>query len=339
MSEYKVEPGQKIVIERFSPEFAKGVTECFRQVYGDGYPIDTYINPEKLIEENRARRVISIIARTVKGDVVGHVSLFNSDPCNLKIYESGSGLVIREYRNTEKLFFKMVKLSGEIAAEEGIHGIFGEPVCNHPFSQKSSAGVKLIFTALETDLMPAAAYKKEASASGRVSVFWSFRTFVSMPHTVFIPEIYKEFFDLMYQRVDDQRDIRVSEESIRTQNPSVITSQLFEFANVARIAIHEPGRDLAEQLDIIEADAEQKGVICFQAWLDLGMPCAGEAVEILRKKGYFLGGLLTRWFGTDGILMQKLLTEPCWDNIVVVFDHDRLILDAVYNDWKNVKKH
>ncbi len=335
MSEYRVEPGQQVVIERFSPEFAEGVTRCFRQVYGDGYPIDTYIDPEKLIEENKSKRVISIIARTVKGDVVGHVSLFSSDPCNLKIYESGSGLVIKEYRNTEKLFFKMVKLSVEIAAEEGIHGMYGEPVCNHPFSQKVTRDLNFVPTAMEIDLMPAAAYQKEASASGRVSVFWAFKTLVSMPHTVFVPEVYREFFDLIYKRIDDKRVIRISDQPIPSAGSSIIRTQIFEFANVLRIAVHEPGPDLEEQIDIIEADAEKKGVVCFQAWLDLGTPCVGRAVEILRQRGYFLGGLLARWFGTDGILMQKLLTTPCWDDVNIAFNQDRAILDKVYTDWQN----
>jgi hypothetical protein len=93
---YYVKPGQEVVIERFTPEFAEGVVNCFKQVYGEGYPIDTYIDPEKLIEENNAKRVISIITRTVNNEVVGHLSLFNSNPNNLNIYESGSGIVIKE---------------------------------------------------------------------------------------------------------------------------------------------------------------------------------------------------------------------------------------------------
>ncbi len=337
MTEYCVEPGQEVVIERFTPEYAEGVAKCFNQVYGEGYPIDTYINPKKLIEENRARRVISVIARTINGQVVGHVALFNSDPCNLNIYESGSGVVIKEYRNTAKLFSRMAKLSEDIALEEGIHGIYGEPVCNHPFSQKMTYNLKWITTALEVDLMPASAYEKEGSASGRVSVFWGFKTLVPNPHTVYLPKIYKDFFRLIYKRVEDKRDIKVSTAYIPPDNKTNIDTYYFEFANVLRMAIKDTGNDFEEKLEDIEKEAKNRGILCFQAWLNLGKPYVGEAVEILRKRGYFIGGLLTRWFDTDGILMQKLITKPCWDDIVVAFEHDKIILEAAYNDWKELK--
>jgi uncharacterized protein (DUF302 family) len=334
MSKYYVKPKQKVVIERFTDKYAEGVTKCFKAVYGKGYPIDTYINPEKLIKENNAKRVISIIAKTVNGEVVGHLSLFNSNPCNLKIYESGSGVVIKEYRNTEKLFSRMTALSEEIGKEEGIEGVYGEPVCNHPYSQKLCYNLKWITTAIETDLMPASAYQKEESAAGRVSAFWCFKTLVPKPHTVFIPEIYKDFFKLMYKRIDDKRDIQISKKSIPKTNSTIIKKQIFKFANVSRMAIQEIGQDLEEKLKTAEEDAQKKGVICFQAWLNLGIPYIGEAVEILRQNRYFLGGLLTRWFDTDGILMQKLITKPCWDDIVVAFEHDKIIVDTVYEDWK-----
>jgi hypothetical protein len=337
MSDYYVKPGQEVIIERFSPEFAEGVTKCFKAVYGEGYPIDTYINPDKLIEENDARRVISIIARTVKGEVVGHLSLFNSNPCNKKIYESGSGVVIKEYRNTERLFSRMTALSEEIGKNEGIEGVYGEPVCNHPFSQKLTYNLNWITTAIEVDLMPASAYRKEGSSSGRVSVFCCFKTLVPKPHTVFIPERYKDFFKLMYQRIDDKRGIQISEKPIPKTDSTVIEKQIFEFANVSRMAILEVGQDLEDKLKIAEEDARKKGVVCFQAWLNIGTPYIGEAVEILRQNGYFLGGLLTRWFDTDGILMQKLITQPCWDDMVIAFEEDKAIVDYVKTDWKAKK--
>ncbi len=336
MTDYYVKPGQKVILEQFTPKYAEGVTKCFKQVYGEGYPIDTYTNPEKLIEENKAKRVISIIARTVNGDVVGHAALFNSNPCNLKIYESGSGVVIKEYRNTEKLFSRMNKLGEEIALKEGIHGIFGESVCNHPYTQKMSYNLGWITTALEVDLMPAAAYEKEKTAKGRVSVFWCFKTIIPKPHTVFIPKIYKDFFELIYSRIDDKREIKISNDSIPEKEETVIETYWYDFANVLRMAIKNIGKDLEDKLLFIEKEASKRGTVCLQAWLNLGKSYVGEAIDLMRKNGYFLGGLLTRWFDTDGILMQKILTTPSWNDIVVAFEHDKPILNAVYNDWKNV---
>ncbi len=335
---YRVRAGQEVVVERFRPEHAEGVVGCFRRVYGDGYPIKTYYDPRRLIEENEALRTISVVARTLGGEVVGHVSLFHSDPCNLKIYESGSGLVLPEYRNTAKLFTRMAYLTEDIGRQLGIHGIYGEPVCNHPYSQKLIHNWNLVTTALEVDLMPAAAYTQEKSAPGRVSAFWAFKTLAPDPHTVHIPRVYKAFFDHAYAILDDERRLEPARGTLPESVSTRIEPQVFDFARVVRMAVRRLGRDFSAALAAAEQEAKQQGVVCFQVWLSLADPWVGEAVDILRGQGYFLGGLLTRWFQTDAVLMQKLLDPPCWDDIVVVYDEDRFILAAVRNDWQVITR-
>ncbi|MFH1243085.1 MAG: hypothetical protein V1689_12085 [Pseudomonadota bacterium] len=70
-----------------------------------------------------------------------------------------------------------------------------------------------------------------------------------------------------------------------------------------------------------------------QAWLNLGEPWVGDAAAILREKGYFWGGVLPRWFDTDGLLMQRILHPPHWDGIQTAFERDRIILDLSRSDW------
>ena len=85
------------VIDRMQPEDALGVTRLFRSVYGDGYPIRTFIDPDALLAENRAGRTISSVARTHRGDIVGHNAIFHSAPSDT-IFETGAGVVHKQYR-------------------------------------------------------------------------------------------------------------------------------------------------------------------------------------------------------------------------------------------------
>ena len=333
---YRVDPGQEVVLDRFRPEDAGGVAGCFKRVYGDAYPIRTFYDPDLMIVENQARRLISVVARTSRGHVVGHNGMFSSDPCNHNIYEMGSGVVLPEYRNTAKLFSRMVAMSEKIGRDLGFEGIYGEPVCNHPYSQRMIKRLGYTSSALEVDLMPAEAYDREKSAPGRVSSFWSFKTLVPKPHTVYVPEPYGEFFHLAYQAVDDTREEESSSQPLPQSVSTRIETQVFDFAQVARMAVHEMGSDFHEVLLAEERKAEAQGVICFQVWLNLGVPWVEEAVNVARENGYFLGGLLTRWFRTDGILMQKLTPRPCWEDIQVAFEHDRFIVDAAVKDWERL---
>lgn len=71
-----------------------------------------------------------------------------------------------------------------------------------------------------------------------------------------------------------------------------------------------------------------------QVWLPLASTSVGWAVERLRSRGYFLGGILPRWFDTDGLLMQRLYHTPDWDTIQILLDRSREIVRMVREDWQ-----
>lgn len=204
--EYHVEPGQTWECDFFRPEDAEGVTRLFLSVYGQGYPIKTFIEPGTLIQENEAGRTISSVARTPKGDIVGHTALFCSAPYR-GVRESGGGLVHASYRGGG-VNRKIITHSYEVAApRSGVDLAFGEAVCNHVFMQKVVCGLRFEYQALEVDLMPASAYEKEQSAAGRVAAIGAFRTYRPQPHRVFIPAVYEEAFRYLYSGLDDRREI------------------------------------------------------------------------------------------------------------------------------------
>ncbi|MBF0530388.1 MAG: hypothetical protein HQK55_14180, partial [Deltaproteobacteria bacterium] len=75
-----IEPGQSWIVDIFQPEDAQGVARLFLSVYGPDYPIKKFIQPELLIKENADGQTISSVARTPKGDIVGHAAIYHSAP-------------------------------------------------------------------------------------------------------------------------------------------------------------------------------------------------------------------------------------------------------------------
>jgi len=328
-----IEPGQPWEVDLFRPEDAEGVVRLFLTVYGEGYPIRTFLNAAELIRENAAGRVISSVVRTPKGDIVGHNALFHSAPYT-GIYESGAGLVHPAYRGGAGVFTAMGVHGQETAAPRfGVEVIFGEPVCNHPFAQKATAKQKWITRAVEVDLMPAAAYVQEKSASGRVTTLLDFRTLRPRPHRVYMPEAYEEALRFAYEDLDDEREWVVSKETAPPHVQSVVNTQVFSFAQVARLAVHETGADLARVIGEAERKLLGEGVLVIQVWLKASCPWIGQAVDALRSQGYFFGGALLRWFDDDGLLLQKRSGAPCWDSIQLHYDRAKRLLDYVRRDW------
>ena len=140
-----------------------------------------------IIDAKETGKYHSIVARAPSGEIIGATHLYNSSPY-AGLYESGVGLMLKEYRNSGVFGALLSHVLNEFAFRTPhMEEIFGESVCNHAFSQKVIAPFRTVETAIEVALMPAEAYVQEKSAHGRVATLDNFRCYVPKPHRIFIP--------------------------------------------------------------------------------------------------------------------------------------------------------
>ena len=331
-----IEPNQDWTIDLFRPDDADGVASLFLKVYGEAYPIKTFIDPDKLREENAAGRTISSVAKTGKGEIIGHNAIFRSAPSPV-IFEAGAGVVDRAYRGGQGIFTQLNLHGVSMAKAFGVSAIFGEPVCNHPFAQQMGRRINTISRALEIDLLPAEAYVKEKSSSGRVAALFNFATVISRPHRVFLPDLYVEALKFCYEELDDERQFDLADQAIPAEASTCINNQFFDFAKVARLSVWEAGSDFGRRLADQEAASVQQGAVVIQLWLKMTCPWLGEVVSLANRMGYFFGGVLLRWFDDDGLLLQKVVHKPNFEGIVLHYDRGKTIYDLVRADWLRVK--
>ncbi|VBB46387.1 conserved hypothetical protein [uncultured Desulfatiglans sp.] len=324
----------ELTVGIFQPEDAAGVGKLFTEVYGNSYPAKIVYHPDQLIEAFNNRDNIPIVVRTPENRVVGYSSLFRAAP-NEGVYEKGNGAVAMDFQNAGVMGMIFQHVREILPDMKEIKAFFGEAVCNHIYIQKAAlAHLPFIETAIEIDLMPAEAYEEEKSASGRVSTLVMFITVVPKPHAVHIPEMYKEYLEYIYEGFDDQRFFSPSEDELPSTQQTRLETQIFDSAQVARVAVQEAGLDFAE----VFAAEEQRILSCnvqvIQAWVNLSWPWVSRTVVSLREKGYFLGGMLPQWFGEDGLLMQKSLARPNWEGIHLFSERAKTILEFVKSDWE-----
>ncbi len=325
-----------IEIDFFRPEDAPGVARLFRQVYGEGYPIDIYYRPERLIEENTAGRVLSSVARTQAGEVVGHDALVLLDTAS-RLYENAAGVVRPGFRG-QGVFFRLMKHNiFDYAKRFGLREILGEPVCNHLQLQKMCLQLGYRETGMEVDLMPVAAYTTEQSAQGRVSVLLGYFLHTPVERTVFLPPVYRDKLEYLYAGTEVERTFAGTEGALPAVGETQGNMETFTFAQVARTAIHRIGSDFEAFILQRENAAGNRGTEIFQVWLPLTSPFAPAATDILRRHDYFIGGLLPGWIGGDGLLMQKVKGETDWGSIALYSEHAKRIADIVRSDQKQTK--
>jgi hypothetical protein len=324
-------------VKLLRPEDAEKVTRLFRAVYGDDYPIKLFYDPAALIEANKKGDYYSTVARSENGEIIGMHNLFRSAP-SPDVYEWGVGLVHKDWRIVGVSRAIEIFMLEKVIPELGMHTVFGEAVTNHVAMQKHSQDYGFKPTALEVGLMPGEAYTGEGVTSGRVSTIICFRIYRNITQTVFLPENYKEAIKFLYRDFAAGRSLTESIDPIPSEGASRSQMDFFDFAKVARIAFQETGADFIQHLSDLENEAVSKGCLVIQVWLKLTMPWIGAVADVLRQKGFFLGGILPQWFDDDGLLMQKLFFTPDFESIQLLPDSSLRIRELVEADWRETCK-
>ena len=279
-------------VDFFKPRDAAGVVDLYRTVYGENYPVQSVYDTREIIRQEKCHETYRMVARSPDGEIVGHIAVFHSVPPipNQGLFECGQLMVRPDYRKTP-LGFELFHACASEVPEKFHLELWGEAVCNHLFTQQMAVRERFIETALEMDLMPESAYNlpSSQSAGGRVSVLPLFQITTRRPQTLYLPAAYAEFLRSIYEGLEAGSTLAVSGADLPPGTETKGSMELFKEAGVARITVTSTGSNFSKWIEERMNEAEKRGIIVTQVFMPLTVPWTGAAVDILRKRGYFIG--------------------------------------------------
>ncbi|NCC26486.1 MAG: hypothetical protein EOM25_15000, partial [Deltaproteobacteria bacterium] len=317
----EVVPDQDVRVDRFQPGDELGVARLYHVVYGDAYPVEDYYIPERILALNREMQLCSVVCKTTDGSIVGHGALYRSTPPFAGVYEVGQYLVLKSHRQRGIADLINRYVYGTLASLVPVETIFGEAVTNHVVTQRFDLDEGMTDYALELSLLPAG--KGRDGATGRVACLVQAKTVRDRPHTVHLPSCYQEVLDFLLADRDFERTCLPAQGSLPQDRATSCQTQSFRGTGTARLLVSSLGNDFPGLMKRLEDEFRAQGCVTFQAFLNLGEEGVGAAVDLLRNRGWFLGGYLPRWFDTDGLLMQKILEPPDFESMRLAFDKAR----------------
>lgn len=328
-----VEPGRAYVVGPLLPGDGQGIAQLFYTIYGDRYPVDDYYVPERIEQLNAEGSLLTVVARLETGAVAGQGAYYQSSPPNKALYEFGQVMVAPAYRDTlmaAKIIREMDRLSRTMTQAQGF---FGEAVCTHTITQKLVDKQGYSECGLEVSLMPAGAYEKEGAGAQRVSCLLGARVDRDSRRPLHLPQCYRREFEFILEGFRLDREILFSPQDQPAAAVTALERRAFDFAQVERVQVAGVGADFPEVAATLDREATDRGLAVLQVFVNAGAPGAAFAVEALRARGFFLGGLIPLWFGPDAILMQKLYVEPEFEAINLYSDRARTILEHLRADF------
>ncbi len=284
----------------------------FRAAYGDGYPYTEVYQPEKLRSELREGRLIAFLAVDPAGRPVGYFAQAKTAP-NPRLWEEKGLAVAPEYGHTQLALALVSRVRGSILPAHD--GIFSTAVCHHYFSQVVCAKGGRSDCALGLDQLEGNVFRERAAAAGRVALLLNFSEHSAPPAPVYLPPEYAVILRRLAKPLRP-RVFRPADAPLPVSGLTVRVDSYYESARTWTVSVRKVGADWPAVLEKLLLQAARRGVISLQVTINADRPSLGAAIALMRRRGFFFGGLAPRWFGTDGVMLQKVLgKDPDYDGI------------------------
>ncbi len=312
----------------------------FRSIYGEDFPVRYVYQPDALCGEIESGRLISLLAFDMNGQAAGYISMYKTAP-NSRLWEIGNLAVVPAYRYTD-ISLRLIRFLFDFAANSIaiIDGIFVEAVCSHYFTQVNAKKNGMVDCALELDQLDGDSFKDEKSnkaGTARVSCALYFRELTDLSEAEFVPIRYDDILRQIAGSLRPRILIR-SIDPLPADEKTILEEKYYASARTWKTAIQTIGSDWTAVVEDILNKAGQRQVMSLQVTVNMACPHIGSAVDLLREKGFFFGGMFPRWFGTDGLLMQKLFgSEREYEKIKLYTPFSRELLAFIESDCEAVR--
>lgn len=301
------------------------VNEVVQAVYGQHY--------EKLhlpddIERLKAHTAgDNIIALAFAGEkAVGMVSLKRSF-FNVNVYEVGMLSVIPSYRNSIVATALVKYVKSDFSKLVDFEAAFFENVSSHYYTQRKAYYGGCIDSAILLSTMPELNAEKE-----RLSFIMAFlENIKSVAKPIYIPSAYADILAGFYYGLKSRQFMPAC--YTKPENVATVSKEnLYPTIGLLKETFFVIGSDFSNKIENLESHLLDDEFFTIQVYLSLNSPFISFAVDCLRAKGYFIGGVLPFWFGADGLVMQKS-TKINWQNLCLYSKKSRYLFDVVYEDY------
>lgn len=314
---------------------AHHVATVFRSVYGEDYPVRDVYQPDTLIKVTGSGELSSLLAFDMDGRAAGYASMYRAAP-NPRLWEAGNLVVVPEYSKTD-ISFRLIRSCFNLASQmtDNTDGVFGEAVCSHYFTQINAVKNGMIDCALELDQLDGESFKdgkSNPSCAARVSCIFTFLETTDPPEPEYIPLQYDDILRLIARSLRP-RTFLPSTATLPSGGSTIIEEKHYPSARTWKVSVPTVGSDWKTTVISMLNEARERRVVSLQVRINMSSPHIGAAVEVLRSNGFFFGGMAPRWFGTDGLFMQKLFgSKTEYDEIKLYTQTAKELLSFIRSD-------
>lgn len=303
---------QAYAIRKATAEDAKLIVDLFRETYGDAYPHADMYQPEVLRGRIDKKEVRALLAVSPAGRGIGYFARETTAP-NPNLWEEKGLVVALDYKQTSLGLELMNQMQEEEFASGS--GVFSFPVCYQYFSQLACIKHGRRDVALCLDMVEGSIFKERQAGQGRVACLLNFSEYEKPTAPTYLPDVYDKILRDLAAPLQE-RIFKEAAGGLPAEGKTVLETLGLPEDGSWSVAVREIGADWPQCLRELVVQAQRQQVVSLRFIINAHRAAVGGAVEELRQCGFFFCGLAPRWFGSDGLMMQKVFhKDPNFEGI------------------------
>jgi anti-sigma regulatory factor (Ser/Thr protein kinase) len=339
----EADPQEPLDVRKLGPDDAEELTRCFWRSWGFGYPYPDVYRPELLAARLRSGERRAFGAVRADGEVVGNYQFDLTAPW-AKVGHTGGAIVDPRFRS-RGLLQQLQDLAAAEIAELGLWATVGEPVLNHPRTQRNTTKAGGVMVGLILAIRPAVAQTGfDGTGEARTSILSSLIPRAAIPpRTLWVPGPHRAIVERCAAELSAPVELPVPEAHRPGDTPSAsrVETTLHAEWGLGNIVVHEVGADLVEAIDEQTAALVDSGAVTIQLDLPLGQGATAAIGGGLQELGYvYCSWVPERFEDGDALRLQHLVrpqVDP--DAWVLDADHTRWLVDQVMAQLSAVGRH
>jgi len=297
-------PPAKYEYRLMEPADAIEIAKCVYKTYGYTYRGEHIYYPERVVTMNQSGEMISAVAVTETGEVIGHCAL-SGQPGDL-VMEVGQAVVAPAHRR-RGVMEELVGLLTNESHRRGLAGLFVTGVTVHPFSQRATYRYGFRESALLLAYLPRDAHFKKITRQGlpqRETVVYGYQPLHEDPCSrVYPPPHHRSILEQIYANLALDREFAYPEMShLSIENgpstsgpcPFSLSTKITSALRTARIEIAEYGPGIQQEVRSKLGDLCYERIAVVYLNLPLGDPHTALFCQKFEELGFFFAGILPR---------------------------------------------
>ncbi len=322
-------PPDQYTIRRMRKGEGLQVSQLIYTTYGGSYFNHDVYYPERVENLNAKGTVLSFVAVTREGGVVGHYALERT--ANSPVAEGGEAVVDPAHRG-RKLLERMKEAAMHEAHRIGLAGVYADAVTVHPYTQKSNVHFGARLACADLGIAPKNEHFLGLSGNQpqRIScLLYYLHLGKTEPKKIYVPERHRTMTGDIYRNLGvpvkfGKKQAPAGEENHTVSIDAGAARAMIRVGCVGENtahAIRHARRELTEHshAEVVFAD------------LPLSDPSTPHAAEALEEYGFSFAGIAPHFSESGDMLRLVYLTEPLHRKHIVTYEAfaERLVAYAL----------